>query len=153
MIKNLIFKWVVFMSVTLFGFFVLHMFDMWSALWQADQTKLSFFILAVWLVSSISALMYILKPKLVNLDILWFSGESMITLGLIGTVCGFLMMLFTAFADIDVSSTESLQDALAFMAMGMSTALSTTLVGLVSSLHLKTQLVLIETANNGQKQV
>lgn len=141
------------MSVTLFGFFVLHMFDMWSALWQADQTKLSFFILAVWLVSSISALMYILKPKLVNLDILWFSGESMITLGLIGTVCGFLMMLFTAFADIDVSSTESLQDALAFMAMGMSTALSTTLVGLVSSLHLKTQLVLIETANNGQKQV
>ena len=153
MIKNLIFKWVVFMSVTLFGFFVLHMFDMWLALWQADQTKLSFFILAVWLVSSISALMYILKPKLVNLDILWFSGESMITLGLIGTVCGFLMMLFTAFADIDVSSTESLQDALAFMAMGMSTALSTTLVGLVSSLHLKTQLVLIETANNGQKQV
>lgn len=141
------------MSVTLFGFFVLHMFDMWLALWQADQTKLSFFILAVWLVSSISALMYILKPKLVNLDILWFSGESMITLGLIGTVCGFLMMLFTAFADIDVSSTESLQDALAFMAMGMSTALSTTLVGLVSSLHLKTQLVLIETANNGQKQV
>lgn len=141
------------MSVTLFGFFVLHMFDMWSALWQADQTKLSFFILAVWLVSSISALMYILKPKMVNLDILWFSGESMITLGLIGTVCGFLMMLFTAFADIDVSSTESLQDALAFMAMGMSTALSTTLVGLVSSLHLKTQLVLIETANNGQKQV
>lgn len=141
------------MSVTLFGFFVLHMFDMWSALWQADQTKLSFFILAVWLVSSISALMYILKPKMVNLDILWFSGESMITLGLIGTVCGFLMMLFTAFQNIDVSSTESLQDALAFMAMGMSTALSTTLVGLVSSLHLKTQLVLIETANNGQKQV
>jgi hypothetical protein len=153
MIKNLIFKWVVFMSVTLFGFFVLHMFDMWSALWQADQTKLSFFILAVWLVSSISALLYILKPKLVSLDILWFSGESMITLGLIGTVCGFLIMLFTAFANIDVSSTESLQDALAFMAMGMSTALSTTLVGLVSSLHLKTQLVLLETADNGQKQV
>lgn len=141
------------MSVTLFGFFVLHMFDMWSALWQADQTKLSFFILAVWLVSSISALLYILKPKLVSLDILWFSGESMITLGLIGTVCGFLIMLFTAFANIDVSSTESLQDALAFMAMGMSTALSTTLVGLVSSLHLKTQLVLLETADNGQKQV
>jgi biopolymer transport protein ExbB/TolQ len=77
----------------------------------------------------------------------------MISLGLIGTVCGFLMMLYTAFANIDVSSTESLQDALGFMAMGMSTALSTTLVGLISSLHLKTQLVLVETKNNGSKQV
>lgn len=153
MIKTLIFKWVVLLSVTFFGFFVLHMFDMWSALWQADQTKISFLILALWLVSSISVLTYILKPRWINMDVLWFSGESMISLGLIGTVCGFLMMLYTAFANIDVSSTESLQDALGFMAMGMSTALSTTLVGLVSSLHLKTQLVLVETKNNGSKQV
>lgn len=153
MIKTLIFKWVVLLSVTFFGFFVLHMFDMWSALWQADQTKISFLILALWLVSSISVLTYILKPRWINMDVLWFSAESMISLGLIGTVCGFLMMLYTAFANIDVSSTESLQDALGFMAMGMSTALSTTLVGLVSSLHLKTQLVLVETKNNGSKQV
>ena len=63
-----------------------------------------------------------------------------------------LMMLYTAFADIDVTSTESLTQALTFMATGMSTALSTTLVGLISSLHLKTQLVIIETAD-GQEQV
>ena len=153
MTKKLIFKWVVLLSVTFFGFFVLQMFNMWNALWQADQTKISFFILAVWLTSSISVFAYIIKPKLVNKEVLWFSSESMITLGLIGTVCGFLIMLYTAFANIDVTSTESLTEALAFMATGMSTALSTTLVGLVSSLHLKTQLVLVETAIDGQKQI
>jgi hypothetical protein len=153
MIKRLIFNWVALLSITFFGFFVLFMFDMWTALWKADQTKISFFILALWLISSISVFVHIVKPRLVNIEVLWFSSESMITLGLIGTVCGFLIMLYAAFADIDVTSTESLTQALQYMATGMSTALSTTLVGLVSSLHLKTQLVLVETSNNGQKQV
>lgn len=128
------------------------MFDMWEALWGADKTKISFLILAIWLVSSISVLGYILKPEKFNLDVLWFSSESCVTLGLIGTVCGFLIMLFSAFQDIDVKSTESLTEALTFMALGMSTALSTTLVGLVTSLHLKTQLVLIETGINAEEQ-
>jgi len=41
---------------------------------------------------------------------------------------------------------------LSSMATGMSTALSTTLVGLISSLHLKTQLVITE-AKNGNNEV
>lgn len=140
------------MSVTFFSFFVLYMFDMWLSLWGADKTKISFLILAIWLVSSISVLGYILKPTMFNLDVLWFSSESLVTLGLIGTVCGFLMMLFSAFTDIDVKSTESLTEALTYMAVGMSTALSTTLVGLITSLHLKTQLVLIETGKHDKEQ-
>jgi hypothetical protein len=140
------------MSVTFFSFFVLYMFDMWLSLWGADKTKISFLILAIWLVSSISVLGYILKPTMFTLDVLWFSSESLVTLGLIGTVCGFLMMLFSAFTDIDVKSTESLTEALTYMAVGMSTALSTTLVGLITSLHLKTQLVLIETGKHDKEQ-
>ena len=150
--KSIYFKWVIIMSITFFSFFVLQMFDMWTALWGADKTKISFLILAIWLVSSISVLGYIFKPEKFNLDVLWFSSESCVTLGLIGTVCGFLIMLFSAFQDIDVKSTESLTEALTFMALGMSTALSTTLVGLLTSLHLKTQLVLIETGINEKEQ-
>lgn len=150
--KSIYFKWVIIMSITFFSFFVLQMFDMWAALWGADKTKISFLILAIWLVSSISVLGYIFKPEKFNLDVLWFSSESCVTLGLIGTVCGFLIMLFSAFQDIDVKSTESLTEALTFMALGMSTALSTTLVGLLTSLHLKTQLVLIETGINEKEQ-
>ena len=68
------------MSVTFFSFFVLYMFDMWLSLWGADKTKISFLILAIWLVSSISVLGYILKPTMFNLDVLWFSSESLVTL-------------------------------------------------------------------------
>ena len=47
----------------------------------------------------------------------------------------------TTFENIDVSNTQTLQDALASMARGMSTALYTTLTGLIASLIIKIQLV------------
>jgi biopolymer transport protein ExbB/TolQ len=74
----------------------------------------------------------------------WFLAETCLALGMIGTVAGFLIMLVSAFADINIGDTESMQTALASMALGMGTALYTTLVGLVSSLFIKSQLVNLE---------
>ena len=53
-------------------------------------------------------------------------------------------MLGTAFNDLDVTQIESVQAALVNMSLGMSTALYTTLMGLISSLAIKIQLVTIE---------
>jgi len=66
---------------------------------------------------------------------------------MIGTVTGFLLMLGTAFANIDVTNSVTLQQALSDMAIGMSTALWTTLTGLVCSLILKVQLINFESGN------
>ena len=63
---------------------------------------------------------------------------------MVGTVTGFLLMLGTAFKDLDVTNVVSLQDALINMAIGMSTALYTTLTGLVCSLIIKVQLINFE---------
>ena len=77
-------------------------------------------------------------------DVGWFIAESCLAIGMVGTVTGFLLMLGTAFKDLDVTNVVSLQDALANMALGMSTALYTTLVGLICSLIIKVQLVNFE---------
>jgi hypothetical protein len=53
-----------------------------------------------------------------------------------------------AFANVDVSNAITLQNALSDMAVGMSTALWTTLIGLVCSLIIKVQLVNLEVALN-----
>lgn len=148
--RNLLYKWVAILSSTFFSFFVIHMFGLWNELWQADQTKLSFVILFIWLISSFFLLYEIIKPKSVDTELLWFTSESMVTLGLIGTVSGFLLMLYSAFEGIDVGDIDSLTKSLSQMATGMSTALTTTLVGLVSSLHLKVQLMLLESHNARQ---
>ena len=79
-----------------------------------------------------------------DLSVGWFIAESCLVLGLIGTVAGFIIMLGTAFVDIDVSNIDSMQKALSQMSIGMSAALYTTLMGLLSSLVIKLQLVNIE---------
>ena len=145
--RNLLYKWVAILTCTLFGFFVIHMFGLWTALWSAGQTKISFIILLVWFISSLFVLYNIFKPKKADNDLLWFTAESMVSLGLIGTVSGFLIMLWSTFEGIDVTDIGSLTQSLNMMATGMSTALTTTLVGLISSLHLKVQLVLWESHN------
>ena len=79
-----------------------------------------------------------------DLSVGWFIAESCLVLGLIGTVAGFIIMLGTAFVDIDVSNIDSMQKALSQMSIGMSAALYTTLMGLLSSLVIKLQLVNVE---------
>ena len=68
----------------------------------------------------------------------------MLTLGMIGTVAGFILMLGDSFSNIDTSNPETLKAALAAMAVGMSTALYTTLIGLICAQLTKVQLINLE---------
>ena len=61
---------------------------------------------------------------------------------MIGTVVGFIFMLYSAFAELNVTDTLKLQQSMMMMAQGMGTALLTTLVGLVSSVLIKWQLII-----------
>ena len=63
------------------------------------------------------------------------------SLGMIGTVTGFIFMLVATFDNLDPSNIDSMKDAIGNMATGMSTALLTTLAGLLGSLAIKLQLV------------
>jgi len=117
-------------------------------IWLNDQTKLSFVILAIWAVSTLSIGYWHLARNKSRVNYMtkigWFLSETCMAIGMIGTVIGFLLMLGSAFGNINVADTASLQTALKFMALGMSTALYTTLVGLVCGLYIKSQLVNLE---------
>jgi len=123
-------------------------FGIWTHIWEVDVTRISFIIITVWLVTTVFIarchLSNLLKTTVNFLPVGWFLAEACLALGMIGTVAGFLIMLITAFGSIDVGDTATLQTALAGMAMGMGTALYTTLIGLVSSLFIKVQLVNLE---------
>jgi len=135
-------------------------FDLFSALWNADQTKISFLILGLFVVITgyighltrkwsntyplsnlLETTSCFIKLKIKNC---WFAAETMASLGLIGTIAGFLIMLGPAFDSIIIGDNGSMSDAITDMAMGMSTALTTTLVGMVCSLITKAQIVNLE---------
>ena len=138
-------SWLIF-CLTLLGFGTLYHFNVHSLLYYADVTKLSFLIIIIFMFTSIwiGRKTYDLETTSVvddTVDVGWFVAESCLALGMVGTVTGFLYMLGTAFENIDVTNATTLQDALASMARGMSTALYTTLTGLITSLIIKIQLV------------
>ena len=132
---------------------VAYHFGFFHHLYREDTTRIGFFILGILLLTTlwVGKKTYSLKKTWEGADEAlnefssgWFIAESCLVLGLIGTVTGFILMLGTAFTELDVTNITSVQGALVKMSLGMSTALYTTLVGLISSLAIKIQLVTIE---------
>jgi len=132
---------------------VAYHFGFFHHLYREDTTRIGFFILGILLLTTlwVGKKTYSLKKNWEGADEAikefssgWFIAESCLVLGLIGTVTGFILMLGTAFTELDVTNITSVQGALVKMSLGMSTALYTTLVGLISSLAIKIQLVTIE---------
>ena len=146
-------KWWLIFCITLLGLCTCIYFNVHKDLYAADVTRLSFLIISIFICTSIWIGSKTYKVGIgqdydQKSDVGWFISESCLALGMVGTVTGFLIMLGTAFENVDVTNAATLQQALSDMAIGMSTALWTTLVGLVCSLIIKVQLVNLEVALN-----
>ena len=146
-------KWWLIFCLTLLGLCACVYFNVHKDLYAADVTRLSFLIISIFICTSVwigtkTYKVGVQQDYDQKSDVGWFISESCLALGMVGTVTGFLIMLGTAFENVDVTNSATLQQALSDMATGMSTALWTTLVGLVSSLIIKVQLVNLEVGLN-----
>ena len=113
-------------------------YDLFGVLADLDQTYITFAITGIAAFTSLT-----LYRQKIN-EWHWFVSDAVLSLGMVGTLFGFLMVLGQSLADIDTASTESMTQAISLLASGMSTALVTSLVGLIASLWLKLQMVIIE---------
>lgn len=109
-----------------------------------DFTYLSFVNLTILVVTSLWIGLRVLQNLRYGTNLQWFLADSVLSLGMVGTLFGFLLVLYSTFDGIDVSDTESMKQAIESLANGMGTALLTSLVGLVSSIIIKLQLVILE---------
>ena len=151
--NNLLLKWWLLCCTQFALTTIAYHFGFFHHLYREDTTRIGFFILGILLLTTlwVGKKTYSLKKNwsgpieaIKEFSSGWFIAESCLVLGLIGTVTGFILMLGTAFTELDVTNITSVQGALVKMSLGMSTALYTTLVGLISSLVIKIQLVTIE---------
>jgi hypothetical protein len=151
---NVTLKWWIQTALITFAAVMANQYGWWEFLYNADMTKISFIIIGTFVISSLAVGYIGLKNTTWDTiesisNYVWFASEAMITLGMIGTVAGFLIMLNTAFSGLDVNDIRNVQEAISDMAIGMSTALVTTLVGLVCSTLIKVQMVVYENSSNG----
>jgi len=75
----------------------------------------------------------------------WFVADLLLSLGLLGTVIGFILML-GPISGLDTADEGAIKAALAAMSGGMAVALYTTLTGLVGGMLLKVQGFLLDGA-------
>ena len=149
-------RWWLFISLTIILTFSFYYFGLFAEVWDKDRTKLSFLIMFLFFFTSIHCGKETIKVsnalegnvsenEIKNIDwrgnqeIGWFMSDFVLTIGMIGTVSGFLLMLTGAFAGVDLNDEVAMKNVLEKMSKGMSTALYTTLFGLICGGLLKIQ--------------
>jgi len=111
---------------------------------ENDFTYLSFVNISILVLFTTVCLVQTFMKSFKVSDTQWFFADAVLSLGMVGTLAGFLAVLYSTFQGLDVGDTDSMKAAIETLATGMGTALLTSLVGLVSSLLMKFQLVIIE---------
>ena len=118
-----ILKWWLIFCLTLLGMCTCVYFNIHKDLYAADVTRLSFLIISIFTCTSIwigtkTYKVGIQQDYNQKSDVGWFISESCLALGMVGTVTGFLIMLGTAFANVDVTNS-ALRSKSCFFASGL----------------------------------
>ena len=154
-IKHTLFlKWWLFISAVMAGATYLYFTDMFALLWNKDATKLSYVLLLLFVFMSVwcgyktwrlsvfldsnKTEKYIIEKIEHLMEVGWFTSDLCLSIGMMGTVIGFIMML-SGFSNVNVEDLSTVQGMIKGLGVGMSTALFTTLTGLVCSALLKIQ--------------
>jgi len=164
---KLFLRWWLLITLVILGAIFALLFDIPSKVYENDATKLSFLIVGIFAVMSVRCGIQtyakevcchsdseFAKQKIKQLDVAieagWFASDLCLTIGMIGTVIGFIMML-AGFGAVDAKDASSIQNLMSSMSSGMATALYTTLAGLICSALLKVQYFNIDNVSVPEK--
>ena len=155
-------RWWLFQCITVLGFLYCYYLGLFRLMWIMDVSKISVGILIIYAATTAFIGSMTLKaekdfkasiPFLETYSpVCWQIAGKLQDLGLIGTVIGFMIMLGPTFAGINLSDNIATQKMISTMSVGMSTALITTLVGLVCAVLLRFQLLNLDTITNAEEK-
>lgn len=127
--------------------------------WDADHSKLGFVALAVFAILTpfVGYLTYSINYKGLTdqkryLQACWFGADTLMGIGMSGTLVGIMMMFSEAMGKLDVANKELVQAIIVHLSHGFTTAVITTLIGVVASMLLKLQLVNLEVALDSEDE-
>jgi len=137
--KDFLYWWLI-VCVIATGSYLTHIMGWLVPLYTNDLTYITFLITAIAALTTLNLGYKFKVPAAVSVNVEWFVSDVVLTLGMLGTIIGFMIMLQGTFSSIEFNDTNSIRLALSSMSQGLFTALNTTLIGLVSSIVLKVQL-------------
>jgi len=148
-------RWLLVIVTFLVGFFFATKYGLMTAIYYKDDSRICFVILGILLLTSAwcGKLTYklhqhtkgecmdtvILNKLESTADFGWFIADMCLSLGMLGTVIGFIMILVDGFTGVTAGDVASVQKLFTVLSVGLGTALYTTLIGLIASLIVKIQ--------------
>ena len=132
------------------GNYFCYQFKLFQTIWQKDASYISYLTLFIFYISTIwlGKTTFNISNNLIDNfqafefkrkeEVGWFISELCLTLGLIGTIVGFVLML-VGFESINMADVKTIQSLLGQLGKSMATAIYTTLVGLICGLLIKIQ--------------
>jgi len=142
------FRWWLFICLLSIGAYFGIYFDIFSTIFNTDKTYLSSVILLLFtgstLLTGYRTWLFNYRKTYTDTKVGWFCGEVMFALGMIGTLIGFVLVFGDALAHIDLEDQANKAKIIADMGIGISTAIYTTLAGLVCTILLWIQLINLE---------
>lgn len=149
---SLFLTWWLFFTLICVGVIIAGINGLFGAMLVVDFTKLTFLIMFASIIFILKGgkLSYELGKKDVITEVegydfcsqneyMWFTSDVLLTIGMIGTVLGFIFMLSAVFAGGGALTIPVLQASLSKMSGGASAALYTTATGLICGLILRIQ--------------
>jgi len=119
----------------------MYFFGVWEYLWGADWSKISFGVVVLftlvmlqlgrWTAKLHGTKRVTIREARLKLSPYEWLASAMERAGLAGTVVGFIYMFSFAFVGIDPNDVGTIKAGIEIITVGMSTALLTTLVGIV----------------------
>jgi len=146
--------WTVFMIVNGIIFFWLWNKGIPAFVAAKDMTYLSFLIVILYVTSVASLIKDILStttPFKEKFETQYYVANQLTALGLLGTVIGLMYGTDSlATIELNIDAPETILGALTHLFTAISTALVTTIVGLMCSILLKTQIVVLNKVHKNE---
>jgi len=146
-VKRQLLYWWLLNVITIAVIYIIHDFGVLTQLYTNDKTFITYLITTLLIMSTISVGAKYWQSTITGFEADYRKEEYVssiaITLGMIGTIIGFMIMLSGSLGNIEINDVQSVKRLLSGLTQGLFTALNTTLLGLITSLHLRTQFVIL----------
>lgn len=143
--RNSIFWWIL-LWAQVAGLFVAYKAGILSTIWKEDVTRLTLVILLVHTITTVKVGVDTANLNKTWLDPLWLAADQVFAIGILGTLCGFIILMHEAFLNGIPSDAAAIQKMLATMSSGMATAFWVSACAIVSSIIQKIQVMNLEMA-------
>mgnify|MGYP003661666453 CR=1 FL=1 len=110
--KRMLYWWLI-VCVIGVGVYLTYVYDLLIPLYDNDITRLTYLITAVLGLTTASIGYKAFKKRSMHLE--WFASDVVLSLGMVGTIVGFMVMLYGTFSQIDVTDVASVRAVLALL--------------------------------------